>query len=324
MAAPFRLCGARALLGSLAAFFGALALCDGSALSDLTATRVSYAGDAQIVCHDGTDATCTPALRLTLAEAGQAGAVWWRVPVDPAVPWEARFTVRMSRGGSTACPELDGAQSLCLQRGGHGMAFVLQDQAVAPLLVVGDGGPALGYGGLTGAVAVELDTWFDPPQEDLYNNHVAAMASGPTAQLDGGHAQALAASADLADLASGANRTFRVVYSPLLDPDLLHPVRCAAIGACDAVQTSEQLGRLLRQDPLGTGMGSLSVHADGSASPLFVAPVQLTFAVPLLSGRAGLTAGFTAATGDRQWQSHDVERWEMCVSGVCQPVFVPP
>lgn len=286
--------------------------------------NVSYVGSAAIHCHDGTDPACVPSLRVTPAAAARTGAVWAReaVPLDEA--WEATLTVRMAAGASTACPALDESQPTCVQRGGHGMAVVVQDAAADPLTVIGDGGNGVGYAGIAGAAAVEFDTWFDAALDDLHDNHVGVQAGGPGVPLTAAHADGLGFSAELPDLGDGEAHRLRVAYAPVLDRGVLHPELCAATGSCGRLQSTEALASLLAA---GMGdsapLGSLHVYVDGAAEAVLVAAVGLRWAVPRSSARAGVTLGVTASTGDAQWQTHDVESWEICRAGVCRAVFQP-
>lgn len=295
---------------------------DGQLLASALA-NLSLVGDAEIYCHDGTDPGCAPAVRLTQAGTSRVGAAWVRAAVDPSAGWEVTLTVRMTAGGATACPVVGSAGASCLQRGGHGLALVVQDSQASPLLSIGTGGRGLGYAGLAGAVVAEFDTWYDPDLDDLYDNHAAVLAGGPAAAASPDHAGDLAATAELPDLGDGEAHVLRVVYAPVFDPDILHPVRCVAIGACGRLESTERLGELVAAGMADAGTGTLTVWVDGAAEAALIAPVRLDWAVGRNSARAGVTVGVTAATGAMQWQAHDVERWEMCAAGSCSSVFVP-
>ena len=58
----------------------------------------------------------------------------------------------------------------------------------------------------------------------------------------------------------------------------------------------------------GTGVGTISVFVDDLLDPLFIAPINLGTTLDLENGRAWV--GFTAATGDSFWQTHDILSWQ--------------
>ena len=56
------------------------------------------------------------------------------------------------------CKWVDHSEGKCARRGGDGFAFVVQNYSPKAL---GSGGGGLGYSGISNAVVVEFDTWFD-------------------------------------------------------------------------------------------------------------------------------------------------------------------
>eukprot|EP01006_Ploeotia_vitrea_P037418 TRINITY_DN66127_c2_g2_i1.p1 TRINITY_DN66127_c2_g2~~TRINITY_DN66127_c2_g2_i1.p1 ORF type:complete len:332 (+),score=188.63 TRINITY_DN66127_c2_g2_i1:233-1228(+) len=77
---------------------------------------------------------------LTNARANQLGSVFLNTPVDISGGFTTKFTFTITPHGE----------------GADGLAFVVQNNAAT---AVGDDGSAIGYGHLTGAFAVEIDTF---------------------------------------------------------------------------------------------------------------------------------------------------------------------
>lgn len=57
-----------------------------------------------------------------------------------------------------------------------------------------------------------------------------------------------------------------------------------------------------------SGVGSLAVFVDNMDTPVLSVPLRLEHSVELHHGRAYV--GFTAATGESAWQTHDVLQWQ--------------
>lgn len=57
----------------------------------------------------------------------------------------------------------------------------------------------------------------------------------------------------------------------------------------------------------GTGFGVLSVYMDDLFTPILATPLNLGTTLALDHGRAYV--GFTAGTGSRHWQTHDLLSW---------------
>lgn len=55
------------------------------------------------------------------------------------------------------------------------------------------------------------------------------------------------------------------------------------------------------------GMGTLKVFVDDMLTPVLVVPLNLDGTLELEHGRGWV--GFTAATGTRTWQTHDILSW---------------
>jgi hypothetical protein len=71
----------------------------------------------------------------------------------------------------------------------------------------------------------------------------------------------------------------------------------------------------------GSGLGLLSVYIDDLYSPILITPIDLGSTLKLDDGRAWV--GFTGATGENNWQAHDVLSWQFSSLYVDQD-YTPP
>lgn len=231
---------------------------------------------------------------------------------------EVRFSFQLG-GGSASCAELEGVDEYCGQRGGHGFAVVFQNAPTTPLAQLGAGAEGLGYAGIPNAVAIEFDTWFDDALSDHFDNHVAVQAralAGTSASAD--HQFELGAVTDVPDLADGATHRVRLAYEPSLSGALLHPELCAATRTCGKLDSAEHAARLVHSGVVTAEMGALLIFVDDLVEPRALVPLSLA----QLTSSNTPYIGFTAASGARQWQDHDVFDITVCVAGACQPRFV--
>ena len=58
----------------------------------------------------------------------------------------------------------------------------------------------------------------------------------------------------------------------------------------------------------GSGVGLLFVYLDDMYSPILTTPINLDKTLNLDDGKAFI--GITAATGDKNWQAHDILGWQ--------------
>lgn len=130
--------------------------------------------------------------------------------------FETSFTFRLS-SPSTFCKSMDDVYTNCRSRGGDGFAFVAQnDEAIG----IGSGGMELGYGGLRTALAVEFDTWFNPEQLDVYENHISVHVSdGSDSAVQANHTYSLGSSSSILDLTDG-DHIVKITYTPNLDESM--------------------------------------------------------------------------------------------------------
>ena len=294
------------------------------------ARRALYVGpfDAALLAAPGAPLPrCGPALRLTGSAARLSGAAWYPRKLNVREGFETRFTMRVANP-SLVCSRMDDVHTHCRSRGADGLAFVVQNDDP---LALGAGGMALGYGGLSDALAVEFDTFHNPENADPYENHVGVMARGRGWPALPDHALELGGSPAPVDLADGDVRV-RIVYRPgpprpedLLSDALQMRAHTAMFLSGDTAGTSasraaQQQGRAeLVLDQFGQpvaqrarrdweeGLGLLSVYVNDLNRPLIVTPLNLGATLGLDSGRAWV--GFTAATGAQMWQAHEITQW---------------
>lgn len=107
-------------------------------------------------------------LRLTKAEANNAGRVFRTEAIDPQQSFATSFAISMHDSTSLIGSEIKPAD---------GMSFLLQSQGPT----AGDGaGGSLGYGGIAPSLAVEFDTWVNGG--DPLTEHVGINAEGDTSK----------------------------------------------------------------------------------------------------------------------------------------------
>lgn len=245
-------------------------------------------------------AACGPALRLTGSHAQLAGSAWYPRRMNVREGFETSFTIRMANP-STRCRFQDGVHTSCRSRGGDGIAFVVQnDHQIA----LGSGGSGLGYGGLRNTLAVEFDSWFNPDMMDAYENHVSVHFSSKdnseTVEETQHHARSLGSTTAVPDLTDGLHRV-RIRYTPNIDADEEELIFSEAFTA------SSVAGDFFASGAWAAGVGMLSVYIDDLNFPALAVPLRIEHTIALFHGRAWV--GFTAATGEVAWQTHDVLDW---------------
>ncbi|KAA0164344.1 hypothetical protein FNF28_03884 [Cafeteria roenbergensis] len=275
---------------------------------------------------------CGPALRLTPSRPGQAGSAWYGRRMQVREGFSTEFVFQLSNP-SYHCKRMDDASTNCRSRGADGLAFVIQDRHPAAL---GRAGGGQGWAGLPRAVAVSFDTWHNPEHSDPYENHVAVHAppppdspvpAGQAAAEDGpprdrpsseGHAFALGAATEgVPDMADRPVHV-RVVYEPLASGGEGSASGMGGGPAADAAGGgAQQLAWLAGNEyPSGgrgwwTGAeaGTLRVEMPPGREVLRVrVDLHAALGTPA-DGRAWV--GFTAATGDLAFQSHEVLAWSL-------------
>lgn len=129
-------------------------------------------------------------MRLTPAEAGKNGGVWF--PTKRFLQEGFETTFQFQLGGS-----------------GEGLAFVVQNNALPAL---GRGGSGLGYEGVPNSLAVEFDAQSSGDITDVAGAHVSVQSRGTLANSAAAVASLGSASAPV--LGGGSFHTARVRYVP--------------------------------------------------------------------------------------------------------------
>lgn len=106
-----------------------------------------------------------------LMQARQSGSVWYPRKMNVREGFDVYFKFQIANP-SMRCNLMDDVNTYCRSRGADGLAFVLQNVSDVAL---GNAGSGLGYEGIYNALAVEIDTYFNYDNLDLYENHIAVM-----------------------------------------------------------------------------------------------------------------------------------------------------
>ena len=245
---------------------------------------------------------CGPALRLTAAEARQSGSAWYNRKMNVREGFDTTFKFEISNP-SLRCDRLDDVSTYCRSRGADGIAFVLQDESPVAL---GDAGRGIGYEGIFNALAVELDTYSNFDQMDPYENHISVTTQGWRYNITANHSRSLADTTRIPDLGDGIH-TIRIRYDPNFDSQAVpHP----------SFQTNGYTTWFLEnadfayggEGDWGTGFGLLYVYIDDLYSPVLTTPLNLEATLKMDDGR--MYVGLTSATGNSNWQAHDVLEWQ--------------
>jgi hypothetical protein len=115
---------------------------------------------------------CGPTMRLTASESRQQGAVWYRRKMNVRDGFDTRFSFRISNP-SQRCKVMDDVSTYCRSRGADGFAFVLHNSS--PSVIGSENGSGLGYEGIENSLVIEVDTYFNFENLDLYENHIGIM-----------------------------------------------------------------------------------------------------------------------------------------------------
>lgn len=245
------------------------------------------------------NAPCGPSLFLTPSEARHSGAIWYPRKMNVGEGFDAYFEFEISLP-SAKCSRMDDENTYCRSRGADGIAFVLQNTSDSAL---GNAGSGLGYDGIFNALAVEIDTFFNFDQLDLYENHVAVMTNGFRYNLSSNHSRSLAATSGVPDLTEGKHQV-RISYDPNFDDvAVLHP----------SFQTNGYTSWFVENADFehggmgdwSVGFGLLYIYVDDLQSPVITIPMNLDSTLKLDSGR--MYVGLTAATGDSHYQAHEIK-----------------
>jgi hypothetical protein len=251
--------------------------------------------------HNAT-AKCGGSLRLTAPFARLSGAGWYPREMNIREGFDTIFRFRVTEP-STVCDFMDDVYTNCRSRGADGFAFVIQAESPVAL---GAAGMQLGYGGTRNSVAIEFDTRYSYELFDPYENHISVHSRGWRNRNSANHTYSFGSTVAISDLTDG-DHDVRVVYDPVFDEALL--------SSGDSFTASPHMNQFMEnadwfqggQADWSTGMGTLSVYLDDLYSPVLTVPMNFDALINLRNGRAWV--GFTAATGDNMYQTHDIISW---------------
>lgn len=314
-----------------------LAPCDEWTEEEMCSRRIGTTAAAKRVANVSEfdhmpTAPCGPALRLTSSFARQSGAAWYPRRMQVREGFDTTFTFRMSNP-STVCRFMDDTYTKCRSRGSDGFAFVIQNQHE---LALGEIGREMGYGGIQNSIAIEFDTWYNPEHLDSYENHVSVQTRGWRRPNSANHSFSLGSSVqvpvlvDSDDVYDGTSKAkpysrsmfgggqdgvpasrdgthiARIRYTPVFDEDALLNGRFTATGHTSLFLENGEFERGGLSD-WGNGIGTLSIYIDDLTTPMMSIPLNLASTLHLHHGRAWV--GFTASTGEKTWQVHDILKW---------------
>lgn len=266
---------------------------------------------------------CGPALRVTGSHPGQSGAAWYGRRMFVREGFSTDFVFQLANP-SYHCQRMDDAHTNCRYRGADGLAFVVQDRHPAAM---GRGGGGQGWAGLDRTVAVSFDSWHNPEHSDPYENHVAVHARPPPdAPVSPGSGHGVGASESHAFALGSATEgvpdladrpvSVRVVYEPFASGAEGSASGMGGGAAADASGAGPQQLAWLTGNRYPSGgrgwwsgaeAGTLRVEMPPGREVLRVR-VDLHSALgEPADGRAWV--GFTAATGDLSFQTHEVLAW---------------
>ena len=208
----------------------------------------------------GSTAQSGCAMRLTPNIGNQTGGIWQpaKQKLDGGFESTVTFRITGSVGG-----------------GADGIALVIQSTSNT---ATGEAGGGIGYPGLTNALAVELDTYYnDIANGEPDGNHVAIQSCG-AGSATWKHNVGCTPGAPVTvpfSLKDGQVHTLRVVYTP----------------------------------------GTMQIYFDGRATPTLTAAVTLTSinGASILDAQGKAWIGFTAATGGSA-NNHDILSWSLTPS----------
>jgi hypothetical protein len=252
---------------------------------------------------------CRVRLRLTASEPSQVGSVWHARPVAIYLGFQTEFVFQIV-DPSRSCTLVKDRQfstqhhQSCMVHGGDGFAFVLHGNEKRSK-TIGHPGMAMGYGGIQNSIAFEFDTWWNPINGDLFDDHVSIQSRGPLLPNESGQSARLVMARNIS-LADGKEHISKIVYFPYINYDYV-----------DYFSAVENLRAFILDNEENRRVGTLVMwvdeipknSTDTSARPILAIPINLSSVLDLREGTAW--AGFTASTG-RQFQKHDIISWKFC------------
>jgi len=216
-------------------------------------------------------------IQLTPPQEFSRGAVWAREKVDMRAPFSTMFAFRITQGDDQG--EVEPVPS---DPGADGVVLVIQNQGAD---VIGNYGRGIGYDGIKRSIAVEFDTYHNPPIDDPNGNHVAIQSKG-RGENTSAHA-------------TGATLAFNTLGLPIKSDGTVYY----------AYVTYMQ--------------GRMDVYVN--TSPSFRAPVVSKYvdldSLIGLDPNGTAWVGITSGTG-RSFEQHDLVMWEINGCGQDSPVSV--
>jgi hypothetical protein len=253
---------------------------------------------------------CGPALRLTPSLPRSSAAAWYPRKLNVREGFDTSFVFRLANP-STECTLMDDEYTHCRARGADGFAFVVHNAEGGGTHTMGEAGMGLGYSGILNSLAVEFDTWYNSELLEPYENHIAVHTRGWRHPNSANHSFALGSTPSVPELTDGVHRA-RVVYDPraetLEEAVDSHPAAFAPSTHSAYFMSNADYPQGGQAD-WGTGVGVLSVYIDDMQKPVLTIPLNLCATLDCDAGRAWV--GFTAATGERFWQVHDLLEWDL-------------
>lgn len=238
------------------------------AVAPMAQGEASYIGNAM---RSGSE------IQLTPPQEFSRGAVWAREKVDMRAPFSTMFAFRITQGDDQG--EVEPVPS---DPGADGVVLVIQNQGAD---VIGNYGRGIGYDGIKRSIAVEFDTYHNPPIDDPNGNHVAIQSKG-RGENTSAHA-------------TGATLAFNTLGLPIKSDGTVYY----------AYVTYMQ--------------GRMDVYVN--TSPSFRAPVVSKYvdldSLIGLDPNGTAWVGITSGTG-RSFEQHDLVMWEINGCGEDSPVSV--
>jgi hypothetical protein len=268
--------------------------------------------------------------RLTGSEAKKSGMVARNDPSRVLNGFETGFSFQIT-GHSRVCHEVKDAQfsvfshKACSVKGGDGIAFVMHRDPRG-YQTLGKNGAGMGYAGLSNALVIELDAWYnaEPESGDLVYDHISVHGA-PTGKFVTGTKSSMLSRPMRVQIADGLIHQVKIQYYPTLQEQLAGYFRPTELTA----QYMKDAGESRR-------LGTLVVYYDNMTTPLFAVPINLNVLLQLPDDQAFVVRcitiallvntspsstcahnglwdlqGITAATG-KHWERHDIVDWYFC------------
>ncbi|CAG0937617.1 hypothetical protein TFLX_06564 [Thermoflexales bacterium] len=219
-----------------------------------------------------------PVLRLTQPIMAQAGAAWYHKPLTVSDHFETVFDFRLSPPGRNG--------------GADGFAFVIHNDPRGSL-TSGNGGCGVGYQSIENGLAIEFDTFQNPPYceyvTDPSSSHVGVQIGGTQGPLSPRHE----------------------------DPHRYTNTIKLADGNVHTAKISYEAGRDGQPGQLKVYLDQIGIQD----TPILTVDIDISETLGLSGGTAWV--GFTAGTGTT-FEAHDILNWYMAYDGTSTSTPPPP